>query len=218
LQLRRDDPAAQRAFRETLDRAPAEDREDFQVLWRAARFQVWLGSVTDDPQQKRTIGIAAAELARKAIARQPQRVEGHYYAALGLGIYCQGTGVLKILREGRDRDFTAELDRALAIDPYFDRGGPLLAKGRCYSELPWPMRDRKKSIEHYRRILARFSYRPYARMFLAEALLDDGRAAEAKLEVDRMFQDDRGQDPPESRRVRALSRALVVRIERAVAP
>ena len=77
------------------------------MLWRAARLQVWLGDVTSDPAGKRRFGSAAAELARRAIALQPARVEGHYYAALGVGIYCQGVGVLKILREGRDREFTA---------------------------------------------------------------------------------------------------------------
>jgi len=216
LHLRRDDPAAVQALRAALASATPADRQDFEVLWRAARLEVWLGDVTPEPEKKRGHGTAAADLARAAIARQPGRVEGHYYAALGIGLYCQGTGIVKILREGKDRAFTEELDKTLAIDPFFDRGGPLLAKGRYYFELPWPMRDLKKSIDHYRRILARFPYRPRARLFLADSLLKAGREAEAEAEFARLFQDDQGQDPPESRRVRELGRELDARIRKAL--
>ena len=216
LHLRRDDPSAQQAFRAALAGAAPAEREDFEVLWRAARFEVWLGDVATEPERKRAQGTAAAELARRALALQPRRVEGHYYAALGIGLYCQGTGVIKILREGKDKAFTEELDKALAADPFFDRGGPLLAKGRYHFELPWPMRDLKKSIEHYRRILARFPYRPRARLFLAESLLKDGRAREAAAELGRLLEDDHGQDPPESRRVQWLARELDARIRKAL--
>jgi predicted Zn-dependent protease len=205
LHAHRDDPGMSRTLADKLASASPADRDDFEVLWRTARLKVWLGEVATDPAAKRTLGADAAALARKALALRPQRVEGHYYTALGVGIYCLGVGVIKILREGRDREFTEELDRALAIDPYFNAGGPLLAKGRYFFELPWPMRDVKKAIDYYRRVLARFRYQPRARLFLAEALLRDDRAAEADSELARLFEGDEGRDPAETRRVQALA-------------
>jgi predicted Zn-dependent protease len=212
LQAHRDDPSMARALADKLASASPADRDDFEVLWRAARLEVWLGDVASDPAAKRTLGADAAALGRKALALRPARVEGHYYTALGVGIYCQGVGVLKILRERRDREFTEELDRALAIDPYFGQGGPLLAKGRYFFELPWPMRDVKKAIDYYRRVLARFRYQPRARLFLAEALLKDDRAAEADSELRRLFEGDEGKDPPETRRVQALAGDVRARV------
>jgi hypothetical protein len=215
LYARRDDPVAQRAFADELAQATPADRDDFDVLWRAARLKVWLGEVATDPQAKQTLGAAAAGLARKALALAPQRVEGHYYTALGVGIYCQGVGVLKILRERRDREFTEELDRAVALDPAFDDAGPLLAKGRYFFELPWPMRDVKKSIDYYQRVLSWFRFRPRARLFLAEALLKQDRANEADRELARLFDGDKGQDPPETRRVQSLAVSVRARLAEA---
>jgi hypothetical protein len=215
LHLRRDDPAVQATLKSRL--SPTAVRDDFDLLWRAARFRIWLADVTTDVALKRTLGAEAAELAHKAVAKAPQRVEGHYYEAMGIGIYCQAVGVMKTLREGRDKAFTAALDRALKLDPMFDRGGPLLAKGRYYHELPWPLRDLGKSVAHYQQILARFPFRPRARLFLAEALLKDGRDADAREAAKHIFDADTGQDPPESRRVRQLVQSSQGEIQRAVA-
>jgi tetratricopeptide (TPR) repeat protein len=214
LYARRDQPGAPQELAARLADAPAAERDQFDVLWRVARFKVWQGEITEDAEAKRTLGGDAATLARRAMDLDPKRVEGHYYAALGYGIYCQGVGILTILRERRDRAFVEELDRALAIDPFFDRGGPLLAKGRYYFELPWPMRDLDQSLAHYRRLLERFPDRGRARLFLVEALLKDGRKRDAVTEFDRLQGTPPERDSPESRRVSALAQSLKPKIDR----
>jgi hypothetical protein len=216
LQLRRDEPAVLAMMKSKLSATAVQD--DFELLWRAARLRVSLADAATDAAVKQSLGAEAAELAHGAVTKAPQRVEGHYYEAMGIGIYCQAVGVMKTLREGRDRAFTAALDRALALDPMFDRGGPLLAKGRYYHELPWPLRNLGKSVALYRQILARFPFHPRARLFLAEALLKDGRAAEAREAAAHIFDGDTGQDPPESRRVRQLVRSSQGEIQRAAVP
>lgn len=193
--------------RRLAEAAPAE-RQQFDVLWRVARVRVWQGDLTTDAATKRALGAEAAGLARSAIAIDGKRVEGHYYAALGIGIYCQGVGVLTILRERRDREFAQALDRALTIDPFFDRGGPLLAQGRYYYELPWPMRDLGKAIASFRRVLERFPDRRRGRLFLVEALLKDGQPADARAELDQLTAGPPDPDPPEARRVTELVRRL----------
>jgi hypothetical protein len=213
---RRDQPAAERALTAKIAEALRAAPEDYEVLWRAARFSVWLGDGAPEATRKRDHGAQATALAKRAVARNSRRVEGHYYVALGVGIYSQGVGVLRVLREGREKEFLRAIEEALRIDSFFDRGGPLLAKGRYHYELPWPKRDLKKSADYLGRVLKRFPHCRRARLFLAETLLKDGEPARAKEVLAPVFASRPEEDPPEDRRSRKLAQAVAARIEQAL--
>jgi ParB-like chromosome segregation protein Spo0J len=209
---RRDDPATEKALEARLAEALAAAPASPDVLWRAARFEIWRGDGTRDATRQRAHGERAAALARKAAALAPGRVEGHYFAAIGVGLYAQAVGVWKTVREGRDKEFTRALDQALKLDPFYDRGGPLVMKGRYHYEMPWPMRDLDRSAEHLRRALAKFPHNRRARIFLAETLLKDGEPAQAKQALDPVFTPRPEEDPPEDRRARKLAEAVAAKI------
>jgi len=101
LHKKRDDRVAigeeQQLVQATLARAP----DDYGVLWRAARFYYWL---SDDPtvsaEQRSKWGHDGWDLAEHAIAVNPNDVAGHYWAALCMGSYALGLGVMKALSQG----------------------------------------------------------------------------------------------------------------------
>jgi hypothetical protein len=212
LHKRRDDPQALAEERRIVDEAVARMGGEYEVLWRAARVYVWMG---DDPgtatEQRSRLGKTAWELAERAIPLNPNDPAGHYWAAVGMGTYALGIGVLKALSMGIEGKFKERLGRAEQLSPGFERGAVGVAWGRFYERLPWPKRDRKKAAENLRRTLTQYNPASLrARVFLAETLLHDDEPAEAKRLLDEVAAAPVGRyDAPEERRAKIMGAALL---------
>ena len=211
LYKRRDDRSAwaeqQRLVQAVLARAP----HDYNVLWRAARFYFWL---SDDPglgnDQRSKWGKDGWDLAERAIAANPSDVAGYYWAAVCMGNYALGLGIMKALAKGLEGKFRDRLGRAERLNARYERGAIDTAWGRFYDKLPWPKRDRKKADEHLRRALQIGPENLRARVFLAESYMNDDRAPEAKRLLDEVNAAPLGRyDAPEERRAKALAVGLM---------
>ena len=74
-------------------------------------------------------------------------------------------------------------------------GGPMLALGRFWAVLPWPMRDREKALAYYREYQQTeyFATNTEAQLYVAELLIQiggDKNKAEAKGYVENALQSD----------------------------
>lgn len=215
LHARRDDRAAFAEEQSLVQGALARAPQDYNVLWRAARYYFWLA---DDPgqsnEQRSRVGKEGWDLAERAIAVNPNRVEGHYWAAVCMGNYALGLGVVKALSQGMEGKFRARLGRATQLDPRYEHGAIEVAWGRFYDKLPWPKRDRKEAEAHLRKAIEINSMNLRARVFLASTYLDQDRFVEAK----RMLDEVAGTpvsgryDPPEERRAKALGAGLMPQV------
>jgi tetratricopeptide (TPR) repeat protein len=211
LHRRRDDRAAwneeQRLVQSLLARTP----NDYGVLWRAARFYFW---ASDDPglarDQRSRWGKDGWDLAERAITLNPNDVAGYYYAAVCMGNYALGLGVVKALSQGMEGKFRERLGRASALNSSYEAGGVETAWGRFYDKLPWPKRDRKKAQEHLRRALEINPSALRARVYLASSYLDTDRPQEAKRLLDEVSGAPLGRyDAPEERRAKAIGDGLL---------
>jgi len=207
LHRRRDDKAAwneeQRLVQALLARAP----NDYDVLWRAARFYFW---ASDDPgvprEQRSRWGKDGWDIAEKAIALNPNDVAGYYWAAVCMGNYALGLGVVKALSQGMEGKFRDRLGHAAALNVAYEAGAVETAWGRFYDKLPWPKRDRKKAEEHLRHAIEINPYALRARVYMASCLLDADRPQEAKRLLDEVTTAPVGRyDAPEERRAKALA-------------
>jgi hypothetical protein len=214
LYRRRDDRAAwaeqQRLAQATLARAP----QDYGVLWRVARIYFWL---SDDPgqsnDQRSKLGKDGWDFAERAVAVNPNDVAGHYYAAVCIGNYALGLGIMKALSKGLEGKFRDQLGAAERFNVRYEHGAIDTAWGRFYEKLPWPKRDRKKAEEHLRRALQIGPDNLRARVYLAETLLNDDRAPEAKRLLDEVSAAQIGRyDAPEERRAKALAVGLAPQV------
>jgi tetratricopeptide (TPR) repeat protein len=214
LYKRRDDRAAwaeeQRLVQATLARAP----QDYGVLWRAARSYFWL---SDDPglnnDQRSKLGKDGWDLAERAVAANPNDVAGQYYAAVCMGNYVLGLGIMKALSKGLEGKFRDRLGRAEQLNPRFEHGAIDTAWGRFYDKLPWPKRDRTKAAEHLRRALQIGPDNLRARVYLAQVDLEEDRAPEAKRLLDEVTPARGGRDgSPEERRAKALASGLLPQV------
>jgi pimeloyl-ACP methyl ester carboxylesterase len=154
---------------------------------------------------KKTAAKRAWDFGDKARQLAPNAPEGHYYAAAGVGLFGQAMGVMTAISAGVDGKFNDRLDKAIQIDPAIEGGGPWLARGRYYYEVPFFMRDLKKSATFLGKALERHPENLRARWYMAQTLLKDGQARKAKAEIDFVLSGDESYDPPDARRVKALA-------------
>lgn len=213
LYARRGDAATLKQLDEALGQALKANPEDYEVLWRVARLRQWQADGSTDSNVKKNLGKQAWELGDKARKLAPERVEGHYYASSGIGLYSQAVGILKALGEGLEGKYNERLDTAMKLDPTFERGGPLLLKGRYYYELPWPKRDLKKSTSFFQKVLAKNPENLRAWLYLSETLLADGEEKKAQEAILKVTQGSVGYDPAEGKRVQGWAKKVQAAIE-----
>ena len=181
LHRRRDEPAtfaeAHRLAAEAVAAAPAS----YETLWRAARETF---AESDQPHrsedERSRLGAAAYDLATRAIAANPRGVEGHYWAALGIGRHAETMGVLRALAQGIEGKFTRPLERAAALDVRYDHGNVPVVWAAYHLALPWPKRDRKKAAEELRSALEINPANLRARLYQARLAVDEGRPSDAR--------------------------------------
>jgi hypothetical protein len=210
LHRRRDDKTAfaeaQRLVQAGLARAP----NDYELLWRAARYYFW---ASDDPglprEQRSRWGKDGWDIAEHAITVNPNDVAGYYWAAVCMGNYALGLGVVKALSSGLEGKFRERLGKASELNDGYEAGGVETAWGRFFDKLPWPKRDRRLAEEHLRRALQLNPSALRARVYLAVLYLGSDRAPEAKQMIDEVNAAPVGRyDPPEERRAKAIAVGL----------
>lgn len=202
-----------------LDDQVVRAPNDYDLLWRAARLYFWLG---DDPSlpadQRSKLGKTGWDLAERAVTVAPERPDGHYWAAVNIGSYALGLGVMKAMASGLEGKFRDRLSRAEALSPGYNFGGVGVAWGRFYEKLPWPKRDRAKSEQALRRVLTQqYPGNLRARVYLADTLTADGRADEAKRLLDEVAAAPLGRyDAAEEHRAKALGDGLRDKVTKAL--
>ena len=183
-----------------------------RMFW-AARFALWVGDTASEPRERKRLGREAWEVGDRLASARPDWVAGHYFAAVGIGLYCSGAGILSALGEGLDTKFNARLERALALDPRFEHQGPRLARGRYFFEMPWPKRNLARSAAWFRQVLDDDPRNLRAMAWLAETLWRDGDAAGARRQLARVSDGHVDGDPPEEERVKAIALRIAREVE-----
>ena len=186
----------------------ARDPGAFEAAWKLARDDYWLGGHAAESERRRFYedGIAAA---RKAIAAQPDRPEGHFWLAANMGALTESYG----LRQGIKyrKPIKEALETVLRIDPAFQQGSADRALGRWYYRVPGLFGGSHKLAEqHLRKSLTYNPNSTASHFFLAELLLDDGRKSEGRAELQRVI--DAPLDPewtPEDREFQEKARRLL---------
>lgn len=156
--------------------------EHFEHAWKLARIAYWLGTQAPEAERRAFLerGISAGETAQ---ALEPNRPEGHFWAAANMGAIAEGFGMragLKYRKPIKDA-----LERVLSIDAAYLNGSADRALGRWYHKVPRLFGGNHKTAEaHFRASLTHDPNSALSHYFLAELLLDEGRKAEARTELE----------------------------------
>ena len=182
---------AQRASPEAVERAVTLGARSltlhpssYELAWRLARAYWRKGDLMMDKASRREAYATARRYAETAVKLDADRVEGHCYYALTTGDYGGTLGLVGAATEGIGSTFEREITRAYDINRDFDSGSPMLALGRYYFELPWPMRDLGKSRRYLEELKQRHPDVLLGRVYLAETdhALGDDVAARQELQ------------------------------------
>ena len=188
----------------------AQDPKNFDVAWKLARADYWLGGHAPDAERRTFLenGIHAAE---SAVALRPDQPQGHFWIAANMGALAESFGLRAGLKyRGRIKD---ELEKVLQLDPQFQQGSADRALGRWYFKVPGLFGgSHKLSEQHLRQSLKYNPNSAATHFYLAELLLDDGRKSEATAELQRII--DAPLDPewgPEDRDFKDKARTLLAK-------
>jgi tetratricopeptide (TPR) repeat protein len=212
----RDQPGEIDRLRAELERAQKLAPDDYRVLWRLARLDFWVSDDASLPEGERSrLGKEAWELGDRATVVNPAGVEGWYYAALGMGNYSLGIGILAALGQGIEGKFKERLSRAEKLDPSYQEGGIYNAWGRFYFKLPWPKYDARKSEQNLQKAIRMNPANVRARAFLAELYTKEGHPKEARKLLEEALAHEPGEyDAPEERRSQKRAREQLAELKR----
>ena len=133
--------------RDKLVAALDAGEDAFEANWRLARVSYWIGDHTGAADLKKKTFLEGIEYAKKAIAIDPKRPDGHFWLGVCYGVYGEAKGVLKSL--SLVKPIKESMRRVLEIDPAYDRGGADRVLGRVYHEVPgFAGGSEKLSLEH----------------------------------------------------------------------
>ena len=176
---------------ELLEKELAANPDSYEANWKCSRSHREYGNKAKSQKVDGWKDICAEygkkgmQYAQKAIELEPGRPDGHYYYGLNVGIYSDGVSIFTALSEGLKDKTQTSFEKTYEIDKMYKEAGPMLSLGRFWAVLPWPMRDRDKSLEYYREYQATeyFADNLEAHFYLGEVLYQIGgkeNKAEAK--------------------------------------
>ncbi len=191
----------------------ASDPRSYESSWRVARAYWFEGHTAQDKRRGRDAAAAGMRYAQQAIDLNPGGVEGHFMYALSVANYATTITPVEAVVEGVAAKFEKAALDAYALDRGFDHGAPIIALGRFYFELPWPMRDLHRSRRYLEEARRLYPESLYGRVYLAETYyaLGEEEAAKQELELSLAVASGSG-DPPEVKEARELARCALERL------
>jgi tetratricopeptide (TPR) repeat protein len=167
---------------EILKQAVKEDPSSFEANWKCARAIRYYAEKAKEANVKGWKDICAKSgkegmgFAQKAIELNPNKPDGYYYYGVNVGIYSDGVSIFTALKEGLKNKTQSSFEKVVKLDKNYEKCGALISLGRFWSVLPFPMKDKKKSISYFKEYQAtpHFGKAPEGVVYYAEVLIDAG--------------------------------------------
>ncbi len=163
-----------------------QNSKNFEAAWKLARADYWLG--THAPESERRMFLEnGVEAGSAAAMLEPNRPEGHFWMAANMGALGESYGRRVGLKYRKP--IKEALETVLRLDAPFMQGSADRALGRWYFKVPgWLGGNKKLAEEHLRKSLTYNPNSTSSHFFLAELMIDQGRKAEAREELQRILE------------------------------
>jgi tetratricopeptide (TPR) repeat protein len=172
-------------------KAVQQDPKSYDANWGTAKAYRLVGEQSKKaglPNWKslcKENGKKGMEYAEKAIAMEPNKVDGHFWYACNVGTYSDGVSILTALREGLKDKTQKGFETAYKLDKLYFDAGPILGIGRFWSVLPWPLNDKKKALMYLEEFQKYFPNKPEGQVYLGQAYLDLSDKTKAKVVLEK---------------------------------
>ena len=157
-------------------------RNEYEILWRLGRALFFIGQETPDKDAALSSYSQGVVTCERAVAREPQRVEGHFWLAVNLALAAQRHRRVAGIR--RARRAVRELNQAIKIDSSYHGAGPLRVLARLQHKLPRLVGggcDRARTS--YEAAINLAPENSVTRIYFAELLLESGHRDLARQQL-----------------------------------
>ena len=181
-----EDFARDRQALETLERALATDSNNYQLLWRAARSYYYVG---DSAPKSDKLGYfnKGVAVAQRAVAQQPNAVEGHFWLGANYGGQSELRGAFNAL--ATVKKIRAEMETVVRLNPAYCDANAYLALGEIDRELPRLLGGNvKRAISSLEQGLRIAPKNLDIKLALAKAYREDGRKDDARRQLQEILQ------------------------------
>jgi tetratricopeptide (TPR) repeat protein len=159
----------------------AEDK--YESYWKISRIQYYIGAHTAEKKDKKVIFSQGVYHAKKAVALQPEKPDGHYWLGVNNGKYGETRGVMKSL--SLVKPIKQSMFKIIEVDRGYEDGGADRVLGRVFFKVPGIAGGSKdKSLEHLEKSKELGPEDPLTRVYLAETYLAKKRVDDARAELD----------------------------------
>jgi tetratricopeptide (TPR) repeat protein len=196
-----------------MEQAAARDASNYETWWRLARLEYYLADREKDSSRKSKLLQAGIEAAKKAVALDDKRVEGHFWFAANEGEYADLKGALQSLN--LVKTIRKEFEAALAINPSYENGAIYSALGQIDLNLPRLLGgNERRGIERLEEGLKVGPNNAELAVTLAEVYLKKGRKDEARKLLESVLSgNDPARSPTEMQELKTKARALLDKVK-----
>lgn len=169
-------------FAKALESSPS----NYEAAWKAARSyreyanEAKKHNIPDWKAICKEYGKLGMKYGEKAIALNGNGVEGNFWYGCSVGNYSDAVSILTALKEGLKDKTQSGFEKSYQANKMYFDGGPMKALGRFWFVLPWPLQDKKLSLQYLREFQKAYPNDPEGQIYLAETLIKTGDKDEAK--------------------------------------
>jgi tetratricopeptide (TPR) repeat protein len=165
--------------------AQAEDQSNYDLAWRLAKFNYYLGAHTTEATERDKAFHDGIEAGKLAVQLQTGRADGHFWLGANYGGQAQSS-VLSGL-SGID-DIKHEMETVLKLDEGYQSGSAYMVLGEVYLKAPGMLGgDTQKAIEYLEKGLQFGPGNALLRVHLAEAYAAAHRNDDARKQIEALL-------------------------------
>lgn len=169
----------------TLRQAQAGDPANYDLAWRLAKFNYYLGAHSPNSTEQDKAFREGIDAGKLAVKLQDGKPEGHFWLGANYG----GSAQISMLAGLSEiEDIKREMERVLKIDEGFQSGSAYMVLGQVYLQSPRLLGgDTQKAIEYLEKGVKLGPDNALLRLRLAQAYAQDHRNTEAQKQIDTLI-------------------------------
>lgn len=168
-----------------LTMARIENQRDYDVEWRFARANYFLGRHTTDEKESAKAFEDGRKAGKTAALLEPNKPDGHFWFGANLGEQADRSNLAVGIRSvGEIRD---AMNKVIAINPEYELASAFGVLGKIELATRLMGGDIAKAVEYLERAIAIEANNGDVRLHLAEAYLAQKRSAEARRHIDHVL-------------------------------
>ena len=168
-----------------LRQAQADHPSDYDIAWRLAKYNYYLGAHSPQPQEQEKAFRDGIEAGKQAVQLQDSKPDGHFWLGANYGGAAQSSVLAGFA--GVD-DIKGEMETVLKLDQNYQSASAYMVLGEVYLQAPKLLGgDVQKSIEYLEKGVKLGPDNALMKVTLAKAYVEAHRNAEAQKQIDALM-------------------------------